>query len=578
MIEALRAIRSVVAAGRPPVPWAIAAGVSLALVSAIGTLPPILTGRIVDALQHGDARGTMQQLAAFAAITIVTALLGLANTYATGTFRESIARNLRIALMQKLLRAKLGELERLSFGEVANRLSDDLDGLCFKFEYSLFPTISSACLLIATLAAMFAIDRWFAAISCGAAAISVLPARFAASRYAQLQRGEASNHDARAGAVSENATLGALAMLRHPRAAARQLARYAVMVDAARDIRMRGTLLSGVTSVSTTFVNLLGPVAVLSLGAYLMLHHATTVGTIVIFLMYQSRLYAPFSALSTLPLQIAGCGVYSERVLEIADLPEETSGTVPFTDGDLVLDDVTVVKGDRAILKGAGLTIRAGSHVALVGPSGAGKSTLGGLILRLHDPAGGRASIGGRRLDDFDLRTLRESIVVVPQDPLIFDTTLWENLTYLNPEAPMHEVERAIEICALRDVVTRLPERYQARLGQRGFRLSGGERQRVCLARALVAQSRFVIMDEALTGVDVETEARIIRDLRHEYRGRGIVVITHRLHSVVGFDRIVVVEDGRVTAQGTHDEARAASPWYREASETARLSEELAIS
>lgn len=571
MIQSLRAIVRVIRGGRPPIGWAISAAASLAFVAAINVLPPMFTGRIIDALQHGNATATMRQLGAYVLVTILAAVLGFFNSYATSTFRESIARNLRVSLMEKLLRARLCALERLSFGEVANRLSDDLDGLCYKFEYSLFPTVQAACVLIATLTAMFAIDKRFAAISCVAVAISVLPSRLVAARFTSLQRNEAGNHDRRASAVSENATVAALALLRHPRAAARQLARYAALADEARSIRLGSAATSGIASVLTTLINLTGPAAVLALGAVLLLHHASTVGTIVTFLLFQSRLYGPFSSLSTLPLQITGCGVLAQRVLEIADMEEESSGNAAFGGGDIAIASISVVKSERTIVDDAHLTIENGTHVALVGPSGAGKSTIGSLLLRLHDPSRGTIRVGGLELPAFDLRSLREAVVLVPQDPLVFDTTLRDNLTYLNPTASDDDVEGAVDACALREVIDRLPERYETHLGQRGFRLSGGERQRVCVARALIARPQTIVLDEALTGVDVEAEARILDRLRELYQGRTLIVVTHRLHSIVNFDRIFVIEDGRVTASGSHAQATAASPWYRDASATARL-------
>ncbi len=570
-MNALRAIRRIVGAARPPLWWCLAAVVSLGCSSAVSILPPIFTGRIVDALQRTDARAAMQQLALYVGVTLAAAVLSGWNGYATAAFRESIARNLRVLLMGKILRASLSGLERLSFGEVANRLSEDLDGLCYKFEYSLFPSISSLCLLAATVATMFAIDRRFAIVCCAAVAISVLPARLVASRYTTMQRRDAANHDRRASSVAESATLAALAMLRHPRAAARQMERYGALADEARAIRLRGAILNGAGSLSSTLVNLLGPVAVLALGSYLLLHHATTVGVIVTFLMYQGRLYGPFAALSALPLQIAGCGVTAERVLQIYDLEDERSGGEPFETGDVALAGVSVERAGRTLLRGAGLSIRARSHAAFVGPSGAGKSTIGALFFRLHDATSGTVRIGDRDIREFDLQGLREAVCLVPQEPLVFDATLWENLTFLRPSAKIDEVERAIDACRLRAVLDRLPHRYDERLGQRGFRLSGGERQRICVARALIASPQLLVLDEALTGVDVETEAQIFDELRDAYRDRTLVVITHRLAAVSGFERIVVVEGGSVTAQGSHDEVRAASAWYRSACETALL-------
>ena len=565
MNDTLGAIWRVLRAGKPRASWALVDVATLATGSAIGALPPIFTGRIVDALQHTDVGATFSQLALYAAVTIVSAAIALLNTYATSAFREDVARTLRVELVRKLLHAKLSAIERLSFGEVANRLNEDVDGLCYKFEYALFPSISSAVALLATVVTMFALDVRFAAISCVAVMISVLPAKLVARRFTQLTRAEAANHDLRTSAVGESVTLGALALLRHPHAAARQLHHYAGLADATRRVRLGSAALSGVSGLSTTLVNLLGPIAVIALGAFLLMHHASTVGTIVMFLMYQNRLYSPFAALANLPLQTIGCGIIAKRVLEIYDLDEETSGKAPFTDGDVRIEGVTIEKPGRTIVRGARADIPAGSHVALVGPSGAGKSSIGSLLLRLQDPNAGCVRIGRRDVTQFELGALRRAVVIVPQDPLVFDTTLLENLTFLNPTAPRDEIERAIAVARLGDVVARLPEGYEAWLGQRGFRLSGGERQRVCVARALIAKPRILVLDEALTGVDVETEARIFEDLRAAYRDRTLIVVTHRLHCVAEFDRIVVVEDGAVTACGPHERALLASPWYRDA-------------
>jgi ATP-binding cassette subfamily B protein len=574
--SSLAAARRLAAVGKPPLWWGAGVIATLVVSAALGTLPPLFTGRIVDALQALNAKLAMQELAAFVAVTLIAGIASFANTYSSTVFREAIARNLRVFMMHKLLRARLGGLEKLTLGEIANRINVDVHELCSRFEYSLFPSLQGICALIATAAVMLALDYRFALISFAAVAFGVLPTKLTTARYTALQRQELKVQDELAGALNESATLSALALLRNARAAARESAAYAGLADRSRHLRLSSSLLSGIAGFATTLVNLAGPIAVLALGAYLLLHHAVSVGTIVTFLMYQARLYGPFAGLSVLPLQLASIGVTAGRVLEIADLEEETSGDRPFVAGDVALSGVSVVRERRTIVNDANVHVPHGARAAIVGASGSGKSTIAMLLLRLHDTAAGTLRIAGHDVRDIDLARLREAVAVVAQDPLIFDTTLLENLTYTNPLATRSAIDRAVRLCRLDEVVARLPEGLDARLGQRGFRLSGGERQRICLARALLQDPEILVLDEALTGVDVETEARIVADLRDELHGKTLIVITHRLASIEEFDPIVVVEEGEITVQGTHAEACAASQWYRVASQASRFSEQAA--
>lgn len=578
MNDALRAIARVVAAGRPPKIYAVFAVVTLAAASALGALPPIFTGRIIDALGHADAKTTFVQLAWYAGITIAASAIGFANSYATSAFRETVTSSLRTELMRKLLHARMSEIESLTFGEIANRLNEEVDTLSYRFEYMLFPCISSVFVLTATVATMFAIDVRFAALCCAAVLLSLVPARRCARRFKDVTQSEAANHDERTSTVCETATLGALALLRHPRAADRHLRRYAGINDAGRRLRLHIAMIAGVSGFSTTLLNLVGPVCVLALGAVLLVHHAGSVGTIVTFLMYQSRLYAPFSSLASLPMQLSGCAVSAGRILEIFDLRDERSGNATFARGTLGIDDVVVRKDGRDILRGARTRIGDGEHVAIVGPSGAGKSTIALLVLRLADPESGALRIGANDLRDVEIGELRESIALVAQDALIFDASARENLICLRPDAPLHDIESAVDLCRLREVIARLPGGYDTVLGQRGFRLSGGERQRLCLARAVIAEPHVMILDEALTGVDVEMERRILADLRAARAGATMLVVTHRLQHAGTFDRVIVVEEGSIVADGSHADALRASAWYRSAyARTHHVDEPLAV-
>jgi ABC-type multidrug transport system fused ATPase/permease subunit len=184
-------------------------------------------------------------------------------------------------------------------------------------------------------------------------------------------------------------------------------------------------------------------------------------------------------------------------------------------------------------------------------------------LSRLYDPDGGSIAIGGVDLRAFSLDSLRSSVSIVAQDSLVFDASFHDNVTFMSPDADAAQIERVLATCRLEDVLARLPDGMDAMLGQRGFRLSGGERQRICLARALLQRPDCLVLDEALTGVDVEMERAILGDLRVLFEGRTLVVVTHRLSSISGFDQIVLFENGTVAAQGTHDEMRRSSEWYR---------------
>ncbi|HTX59878.1 MAG TPA: ABC transporter ATP-binding protein [Verrucomicrobiae bacterium] len=559
----LAALRRVVAVSKPPPWWLAGAAGALLLSTALGTLPPLFVGKIVDALQAADGAGAMRELALYTAVTIAAGLCSFGESYATTALREAMARTLRVRLMGKLMRARLDRLERLTLGEIANRVNVDVNELCARFEYSLFPSIEGVCLVIATSATMLAIDYRFALASFAAVTLAVLPAKLTAARYTELQRSQMKVGDELAGTVTESATLSALALLRNARAAAREVARFAALADRSKQLRLAAAALGGATSLATTFANLAGPIAVLSLGIYLLVRHETGVGTIVTFLMYQARLYSPVSGLSVIPLQLATIGISAGRVLEIDDLEEERSGERRFLGGPIELCNVHVARGSRSVLSDAALHIPLGARAAIVGESGSGKSTIAALLLRLHDPTLGRLLVGTADLRDVALDELRSAVAVVAQDPLIFDASLIENLTYTNPSASDAAVERAISLCRLDEVIERLPEGLQTRLGQRGCRLSGGERQRICLARAVVQDPEILVLDEALTGVDVATEMRIVDELGVALGGRTLVVITHRLASIRSFDPIVVVESGRIAASGPHRRVCAESAWYR---------------
>jgi ATP-binding cassette subfamily B protein len=222
---------------------------------------------------------------------------------------------------------------------------------------------------------------------------------------------------------------------------------------------------------------------------------------------------------------------------------------------------------DRTVLHDLDLTVEAGRTVALVGATGSGKTTLVALLPRLYDASAGSVLVDGADVRDVDLASLRREVGLVSDEPFLFSATIRENIAYARADAPVEVVEEAARQAGIHDFIAGLPDGYETMVGERGLTLSGGQRQRVAIARALVKDPRILILDDATSSVDATTEAQIKNALRGLMRERTTFIIGHRLSTIALADEIVVLEDGRISAQGTHDELLDASPLYREIAE-----------
>ena len=260
----------------------------------------------------------------------------------------------------------------------------------------------------------------------------------------------------------------------------------------------------------------------------------------------------------------------SERVFELLDrVPGVVNRaglvlTAPL--GAMSLHDLTFAypaRPDVAVLQGLSLTLEPGKVLALVGQSGGGKSTVAALLLRLYDPVSGRVSFDGHDIRDLETHWLREQIGIVSQEPVLFATTIAENIRYGRPAATQAEVEAAAKAANAHDFVVGFPEAYETVVGERGVRLSGGQKQRVAIARAILKDPRVLVLDEATSALDAESEHLVQEALDRLMRGRTTLVIAHRLSTVKTADRVVVIQSGRVAEEGTHDELVLANGVYR---------------
>lgn len=539
--------------GHPPTWTLLVAPTTIVVSAALASLPPLFVGRIVDALQHRDTAQTLRQLLLYICVMMISGLIGLAATYTSSVFREALAQNLQLFLFAKLNRSRIDAVSELTLGQIINRIVGDIRALVTQLELSVLPALSSACALVTTIVIMLRLEWHLALVALICSVIVLVPLRLARPHLAALQRQSSAAGDDLYGAISEGTSIAGLVATRNSSAVRRAVQAIASITERIKRFRVATAVVSSLTGIASTIAGMIGPVSVLGIGAYFVVHGRMTVGTMVSVLIFQSRLSGPIGVFSGLQVTFASMAVTAQRILEIADLPEERGGSNEFALGDVAMRRVGLTLGGREVLTTVDLDIPRGSHIALVGPSGSGKSSLAALLWRLRDPSSGEITIGSTPIQEFTLESLRDSVCIVSQDPFILNASLLENIVQRREEYDTIGLERVIDALFLRDLVNSLPHGLRTEMRQCGFRISAGERQRVCLARALMQSPQLLILDEALTGVDIDMERRIMREVRRLFFDRTIVAITHRLDSIREFDAVIVIEGGTVAARGSPD-------------------------
>ena len=317
--------------------------------------------------------------------------------------------------------------------------------------------------------------------------------------------------------------------------------------------------ISAVFHPSVEFISSLGTILVVGFGGWLAYREGLSVADIVAFLLYLGLFYGPVTGMANLLESMQQSMAGAERVLDVLDAPQEIrdkDGAVPLEGvrGEITFDHVSFSYGkDVPVLRDISFTCRPGQMVALVGPTGVGKTTLTQLISRFYEPTAGRILIDGNDLKDVTIESLRRSISPVLQDTFLFNGTIAENIGYAMPDATMEDIEAAARAANIHDDIMAMPDGYRTQVGERGLRLSGGQKQRVAIARAILRRSPIIILDEATASVDVETERQIQKAIAGIAGKRTIIAIAHRLSTIRGADQIIVIEEGRITEQGTHE-------------------------
>jgi ATP-binding cassette subfamily B protein len=577
-------------------------------VTGVSLVPPLLMRDLIDhALPQKDG-GRLNLLAAgMVAVPLVNGLLGLGQRYLGSQIGEGIIADLRSAVYAHLQRMSLRFFTDTKTGELMSRLNNDVVGAQGAINGVIVSTISNVIALAGAAAIMLSLEWRLTLVALIVLPLFVLPGR----RGAVLLRGvirQQMQLNAQMNALA-NETLnvsGALLVKLFGRTDA-ESGRYRERAEAVRDVGVRQSLIGQGLGLALALASALGTALVFWLGGQLVLRGELTIGTIVAFGAYLGQMYGPIASLSNTRVQLASALVSFERVFEVLDLPieiaqkpgarapERLEGRVEFQDvsftyqpgdapalrearrrrdhaevagslsGELAEDrrkrlaDRNGTPADDApetrwALHDVSFTIEPGQLTALVGRSGAGKTTTTYLLPRLYDPTGGRILLDGVDLRDLPLRTLSDNIGMVTQETYLFHDTIRTNLLYANPRASQDEIEEACRVANIHNFIADLPEGYDTIVGERGYRLSGGEKQRVAIARVVLKNPRILVLDEATSHLDSQSEALIQDALERVMAGRTSLVIAHRLSTILKANQILVLDKGRLAERGTHAE------------------------
>jgi ABC-type multidrug transport system fused ATPase/permease subunit len=576
--------------------WALA---SIAMVMTVGL--PYLTGRAVDTLQHGARHAQHHQLAArdhdrhtllLLALAIVGAVLlrwGL--TYMrrmiAGRVSLGIEYDLRKLLYGHLQRLELGFFDHQQTGQLMSRATVDLQAVRFFLGYGLVFILQSALTLVLAGVAMVAINPTLGLIAMAPTPFVVVISQ----RYGRRARPAVQEVQQRIAELTANAEEN-ISGVRVVKSFAReplQLQSFRHSVSRVFDQAMTATRLEARYNPMIGFLPQLGLAAVLLMGGRSVIHAHLSLGQFSAFYFYLNMLISPMRSLGVTLGLAQRAAASGARIFQLLDreprlVSPPGAPPLPAGNGHVAMRGVSLRYEDvdefgatyseraasvsparsRAVLRGVELDVSAGRTVALVGATGSGKTSLVSLISRLYDVSAGAVLIDGVDVRAVELRSLRQAVAVVSDDPFLFSASIAENLAYARPEADAREIEAAAVRAQAHEFIECLPDGYRTQVGERGLTLSGGQRQRLAIARALLADPRVLILDDATSSVDSSTEREIKLALDEAMAGRTTFIIAHRLSTIALADEIVVLDHGRVLAHGDHAELLEESELYRE--------------
>ena len=580
---------------------------AILVVSLLGLAPPLLVRQLIDhAIPERDLASLNMLALGMVVIPLLSGIIGVGQRYLNARIGEGLISDLRQALYAHMQSMSLRFFTHAKTGELMSRLNNDVVEAQRAVTNTFIDIITNLVTLVSTLAIMLSLEWRLTLLSIVIFPLFFLPARRVGVVLRRIVR-EAMDRNAAMNAMM-NETLNVSGALltklfgRQPD----EIGRFGRLSNDVRDIGVRRAVVGRWFFMMLSLVSAVGTALVFWAGGQLVIGGAVTLGTLVAFTSYLAQLYGPIGSLSNARVDFAQSLVSFERVFEVLDLPlevDDAPGAVALArvQGHVLFENVSFSyeEADRAGARLPGVTsdrsetraslpgdgprepharedrslfvvtraaergwavhdlsfeIKPGQLAALVGPSGAGKTTVTYLLPRLYDPTQGRILLDGHDMRQVAIASLTAQIGMVTQETFLFHDSIRANLIYAKPDATAAEIEAACRAANIHEFIAGLPDGYHTVVGERGYRLSGGERQRMAIARVILKDPRILVLDEATSSLDSQSEALIQAALERVMQGRTSLVIAHRLSTILAADVILVMDDGRLVERGTHAE------------------------
>jgi ATP-binding cassette subfamily B protein len=606
-------IRRVAGYARPYLARVIIILVTMLAISLLSLIPPLLIRDLIDKTLPDKNIARLNLLAlGMVLIPIANGLMGVVQRNASATIGEGIIYDLRRSLYAHLQRMSLRFYTNTQVGEVMSRLNNDVVGAQRAITGTLVTIVSNIFSLIATLVIMFTLEWRLTLLGIAILPLFVLPARRVGEVLRDVARKQMEMNAGMNALMNETLNISGALLVKIFGRYRSEVERFEGKARDVRDIGVRQAVIGRWFFLALSLVSAVGTALVFWLGGHLVLQGLFSIGTIVAFSAYLADLYGPLIAMTNARVELATSMVSFERVFEVLDLPVEIKDApgalyLDHVDGRVQFEDVCFNYTDagagavgleelrrfgwgrmsgyhppgkaqagesegeaqaepetRWALSDVSFVIEPGQVAALVGPSGAGKTTTTYLLPRLYDPTEGRVSIDGHDLKRVQLDSLAEHVGMVTQETYLFHDTLRVNLRYAKPDATDAELEAVCRAANIHEFIAGLSDGYDTLVGERGYRLSGGEKQRVAIARVLLKDPRVLILDEATSHLDSQSEALIQQAMETVMQGRTSLVIAHRLSTIIDADLILVMNRGRLVEQGRHFDLLSQGGLYTE--------------
>jgi ATP-binding cassette subfamily B protein len=565
--------------------------ITAVVASIVTAIPPLLFRSLLDTAVPQKDRLLVTWLALSAVgLAIASAVLNLWQRWYSARIGEGLIFDMRVRLFDHVQRMPVSFFTRTQTGALMSRMNNDVIGAQQAITNTLGTVVGNIIGLTVTLTVMLGLEWRLTLLTLLVLPAFIIPARHIGRKLVGITREGMELNASMNNTAAERFNVAGALVVKLFGKQGRELQQFSGRAERVRDIGVTSAMYARVLFIALGLVASVGTAIVYYVGGNLVISGALSIGTVAAFAVYVTQIYQPLTQLTNARVDVLTTLVSFERVFEVLDFaplvvdgpgaidlvapkgrvelehvwfrhpPGAVTSLPSLQEGAVADDDEEEVSG--WILRDVSLAIEPGELVALVGPSGAGKTTTAMLVPRIADVSEGRVLVDGNDVRDLTMDSLRDAVGFVMQDPHLFHDTIRNNLLYARPDATDDELVAACKAARINELIMSLPEGYDTFVGERGYRMSGGEKQRLAIARMLLKDPAIVILDEATSHLDSESEHAIQRALADALRGRTALVIAHRLSTIVAADRILVMDEGRIVEEGRHDDLLRAKGLY----------------